>query len=320
MSKTQILQTLNVIMSRLDNIETRLDSIETRLDRVETRLDRIETSFGERISRLESRQKDVNRELNTILAKLTGPKNNSTASSSDSLFLEKQINRTVINYYENNYITAKIYDVKQEHIDAFNNLFSLKTENLYFYDPRNDIPGDHITEIDGLFEVHHFSRDYFIATKELVIIESKLEFKMPQLQSKLDILQRIKQLFTLGRKGFKDQTYAKYIENMYGDYDRISIYYGTPDWKIDLDTLFIHDNKLYHSHELPVPYQNISTLPSNTVDQLYNDNIVYKLTNRPDLNFVLLDNGHFYVKGDLRSGKDLYGGKNDDNCSDYQSS
>ena len=211
-----------------------------------------------------------------------------------------------------------MYDIKQSHLDSFNDFFQLKETELIFYDPAYDIPGNHITEIDGLFEVIHHSLDGYTVTKELVIVESKLEFGLEQLQSKLNILRKLKQLFRSPLSEFKDTTYGRFINRLYSDYEKITMFNGTPQWKVDLDNLYIVNNTIYDRHQIPhekraelraLDATDFSPLSSkNFIEELYDDDVLYKLTERPDLKFVIMNDGVFMVHGDMSSlsgGSDL---------------
>lgn len=312
MSESQILQILSSINQRLSSLEENVpgmfSSINQRLSEFDHRLSRIEENvadIGGRLKKVESRVKDINGEVNRLF-KMVNNLNEIVGSESydsvDSIYLEKDVNQSVIEYYKKSSITYEVFDIKSATIDQLNRYIDKKLTKLFLYPANEEKLANHISELDGLAVVYQINLKDEVH-KQLVIIEAKLEFDFAHLQRKLNILKRIKQLITTPKNRFANLDYGRFIEDTFGDYHTIVAFYGTSEWKVDLDNLYVLNNKLYYKHELALETSLSDTInPSlNLVTELYDDDIPYPIFDRPDLKFLLPKGKHFKVHGSFDS-------------------
>ena len=267
----------------------------------------------------------------------------------NSIYVEKDINNYVSTYLQDKYPNGQIINLKEKMVIPSQEMYQLlndqypiiikTTKNekilpllnitdktsllLYHPDMKIDQTNNPISELDGLYLVNYRTHCMvngklaMINVSELFIVEAKLSFTVDHLQQKLDKFNKIKELLIAPRSHFTMKEYSRFISKYLRNIDRISIFYGSPDWQFDLKNYSVVNNNLKLSDSgtlsLSVQYSEILKTCSshliNNMDQFYNDGVVYPLLERPDLHFLKKAGGSYVGYDEVDS---LLGGSTDD--------
>ena len=140
-----------------------------------------------------------------------------------------------------------------------------------------------MTEFDGLFSLGD----------TLIIVESKRTFTLKSIKSKIYLLLKFKEFLKTSDCSEK----TKKVQEYFNKFKKIKMYIGALFWDVDIDSLFIKNNEIINENFNEID-RNIYT--DNDKFNLYKDEILYKISARPDLGIVHYINGDYKIFGSPR--------------------
>lgn len=291
----RILNELQNINKRVINLEQEMRNIDKRVMNLEREFDSFRKEIRGEITAVKTANGKATTKLNNEMRTLTSTVANLQTklkpfTSQGSVIVELGINNAVRDYYANLFLTANIRDIKQQTINRLNHATKKDHKQLLVFRPNvtNFTTTNAFTEFDGLF---HFE---IAGHRELIIVESKMIFTPEHLKHKYEIFLNFQKLLSTPKSKFANQNYCVSLMDIFGNYNQITVVYGALHWEMDLEDLYIDDDRVIYD-----PDHDIYSEPDEdhtAASSIYNPNIrqaeshlnpnVVKMTCAPNVKFV----------------------------------
>ena len=209
--------------------------------------------------------------------------------------VEVEGNKFIEQYYKQ-FTFNEVRDIKEYLITLthsfedtfFNNKKKKNTYKAIVYEHNNF---SHLTEFDGLFSVYNTINK----TYTLVIVESKLLFTAHHIEQKLIRLKMFKELLQIKESKFLSSQYYNLLHKVFDKFQYITVAYCAFKWDIEegLDNLYIFNNNILYKDEVVDEKHNTNFERDIKINELFENDTLYKLTERPDLRIIDCDNNKY---------------------------
>lgn len=280
----QILNELQNIHKRIDNLENhfsvRMDNFRKEIRDVKDEIIASKVANGKAITKLNNEMRELKSTFENLKMKML------PFTLQGSVIVELGINNAVRDYFAQLFLTATVRDIKSQTISSLNHATGKNNHHLLVFRPdaTEFTTRNALTEFDGLFRLD------IGGTSELIIVESKMIFTLEHIKHKYQIFLNFKNLLSTPRSRFANQKYYNSLIENFGGYDKITIVYGALHWEMQIEHLYLDDERVIYDpdHELYEddnrPLDWTKSYPDMD-SRLHPD--VTKMTCAPDIKFVV---------------------------------